>query len=283
MGIELGGLIRVLDRTPRPSRTSRLKPTQRPRASGLPHVYRGRAHKRWRDLYDNDHADAREGGRFRWLVSTFLAGAVGMLAIFVVIYGSSDQQDNTGGLVPTLKRMRDNASRPAVAPEARNRDGGLNWSAPRTDRLQIATGASSTRFIIHETLKQRRNGREYLHAKPYARIVARLAPVPANSPFSDVIPPFNPFKLYASNRVASAGEDEGEEASGTDRGDVAIRVVELIGGILPGEDGQELDTQEVADIVERTGGNKAAGAELATLAPAEARDPAGAPRAEAEA
>ena len=182
MGIELGGLIRVLDRTPRPSRTSRLKPTQRPRASGLPHVYRGRAHKRWRDLYDNDHADAREGGRFRWLVSTFLAGAVGMLAIFVVIYGSSDQQDNTGGLVPTLKRMRDTASRPAVAPEARNRNDGLNWSAPRTDRLQIATGASSTRFIIHETLKQRRNGREYLHAKPYARIVARLAPVPANSP-----------------------------------------------------------------------------------------------------
>jgi murein DD-endopeptidase MepM/ murein hydrolase activator NlpD len=221
----------------------------------LPHVYRGRAHKRWRDLYDSDHADAREGGRFRWLLSTFLAGAVGTLAIFVVIYGSSDQHDSTGGLVPTLKRMRDTASRPAQTIEPR-RDGGLNWSVPRTDRLQLATGTNSTRFIIHETLKQRRNGREYLHAKPYARIVARLAPVPPNSEFADVIPPFNPFKLYSTGRTVSA-DDEDTAEGGSERGDVAIKVVELLGGILPGEDGQELDTAEVADIVERTGDQKA--------------------------
>lgn len=250
------------------------------RARGLPHVYRGRAHKRWRDLYDSDHAETREGGRFRWLLSTFLAGAVGMLAIFVVIYGSSDQQDSTGGLVPTLQRMRDNASRPAATIEPR-KDDGLNWSLPRTDRLQLATGASSMRFIIHETLKQRRNGREYLHAKPYARIVARLAPVPANSEYADVIPAFNPFKLYASNRPVSSDDEDVEAAGGGEKGDVAIKVVELLGGILPGEDGQELDNDEVTDIVERTGTAKAA-AEVAALAPAEAREGPVGPRASAE-
>jgi murein DD-endopeptidase MepM/ murein hydrolase activator NlpD len=35
------------------------------------------------------------------------------------------------------------------------------------------------------------------------------------------------------------------------RSDVSTKVVELLGGILPEEDGQELDTQEVQDIVER--------------------------------
>ncbi len=235
------------------------------RGDGLPRVYRGRSRKRWRDLYDSDHAEAREGGRFRWLVSTCLAGAVGALAIFVVIYGSSDQQDSSGGIVPTLKRMREKASAPEVTPEPR-RDGGLKWSVPRTDRLQPATGASSTRFIIHETIKQRRNGREYLHAKPYARVVARLAPVPQNSAFSDVIPAFNPFRLYANSRPVSSGEDDDADGSaGNAKGDVAIKVVELLGGILPGEDGQELDTQEVSDLVEQSSSGEKPG-ELAALA-----------------
>jgi len=195
-------------------------------------------------------------------MSTCIAGAVGALAILVVIYGSSDQREGSGGLLPTLTRMREATRPPQSAPQT-ERDRGLNWVLPKSDRLQLATGASSTRFIIHETLKQRRNGREYIHAKPYARIVARLAPVPENSQFADVIPPFNPFKLYASTQPVSSGEEEDGEAGG--RSDVAVKVVELLGGILPGEDGQELDTVEVADIVERTQGGGTAAAEIAAL------------------
>lgn len=238
-------------------------------------VYRGRSQKRWRDLYDSDHADTRDSGRFRWLLSTCLAGAVGALAIFVVIYGSSDQKDSTGGLVPTLQRMRESTNPGGATPEPKRGDG-LKWSTPRTDRLQLATGANSTRFIIHETLKQRRNGREYLHAKPYARVVARLAPVPKDSPYADVIPPFNPFKLYANSRPVSSGEDDdAETAGGQARSDVAIKVVELLGGILPGEDEQELDTQEVADIVEKTSSADRTAEAAATALPDPRESPSG--------
>ncbi len=198
-------------------------------------------------MYAQDHADTRGTGRFRWLVSTCLAAAVGTLAIVVVIYGSADPMENQGGLLPTLKRMSQTTDGDDFA-AAMRRDDGLRWAIPKSDRLQITTGAMSTRFIIHETLKQRRNGREYIYAKPYVRLVARLAPVPPS--YADVIPPFNPFKLYGNSNPVGSGDGDNEVAR--DRSDVSVRVVELLGGILPGEDGQELDTAEVTEIVQKS-------------------------------
>ncbi|MGL4397272.1 MAG: M23 family metallopeptidase, partial [Hyphomicrobium sp.] len=126
------------------------------------------------------------------------------------------------------------------------------WVVPKTDRMQVTTGALSTRYIIHESSKQRRDGREYMRQKPYARIVARLAAVPSN--YADVIPPFNPFKLYANNQPVTSNSDADENSgSGISRSDVSIKVVELLGGILPGEDGQELDAQEAQELVEKSG------------------------------
>lgn len=148
-------------------------------------------------------------------------------------------------MLPPLERIRKEAE-VSPMPVPHRPDDGLKWAIAKTDKLQVTTGATSTRFIIHETLKQRRNGREYIYAKPYVRIVARLAPVPAN--FADVIPPFNPFKLYADTKPVSSNEDEGSEQP---RSDVAIRVVELLGGFLPGDDGQELDAAEVDELVQR--------------------------------
>ena len=54
--------------------------TERPQ--GLPQLYRGRAASSFKDLYETDHAESRQGGRFRWLVSTCLAGTVGAISIF---------------------------------------------------------------------------------------------------------------------------------------------------------------------------------------------------------
>ena len=54
------------------------------------HAYLGRTRRPLGDIYVSDHADTRQGGRFRWLVSTCLAAAVGVLAILVVIAGSTD-------------------------------------------------------------------------------------------------------------------------------------------------------------------------------------------------
>ena len=216
----------------------------------MPAAYRGRAHRSLRDIYETDHA-AAHGGRFRWLISTCLAGAVGAIAIFVVIYGSADRSDQTGGLMPSLQRIRETATTSTPSPTP-SHDGGLKWSAPKADRLQMTAGAASTRFVIHESLKQRRNGRDYILAKPYVRIIARLASVPAS--YADVIPPFNPYKLYSSGQRTSVSDEESSENRAAGRSDVSVKVVELLGGILPGDDGQELDNQEVTDLVERARG-----------------------------
>lgn len=197
------------------------------------------------DVYAADHADMRAGGRFRWLLSTCLAAAVGAIAIVVVIYGSADPRESAEGLIPALERIGRNAD-PAAIPTPQRPNDGLNWAIAKTDKLAITTGATSTRYIIHETLKQRRNGREYIYAKPYVRIISRLAPVPQS--YADVVPPFNPLKLYADSRPVGAADEDQPHA---ERTDVSVRVVELLGGFLPEEDGQELDASEVDELVAR--------------------------------
>jgi len=217
---------------------------------GIPEAYRGGSSAFFRDIYDIDHVEQRQGGRFRWLLSTCLAATVGAIAILVVVYGSSDQSGMDDRLLPEFRNILDGSGGGPVFPAFKNADG-LKWLLPKTDRLQLTTGALSTRYIIHESSKQRRDGREYMRQKPYARIVARLAAVPVNDDYP--IPPFNPFKLYASNQPVSANDDDENAGSGLARSDVSIKVVELLGGILPGEDGQELDAREVQDLVERSG------------------------------
>ena len=212
--------------------------------------YSGRGGSFFAHIYQSDHAEPLPGGRFRWLFSTCLAAAVGAVAILVVVCGSSDNGDLAGdGFLPVLKNLGETALSPPVALTPKNA-GGLKWVTPKSDRLQLTTGALSTRYIIHESSKSRRDSREYVRQKPYARIVARLAPVPSVA--KGKIPPFNPFKLYANSQPTAEGEDADENAgSGLSRSDVSVKVVELLGGILPEEDGQELDTQEVQDLVER--------------------------------
>ena len=216
----------------------------------LPGAYGGRGGRFFKDIYDADHVEPRQGGRFRWMLSTCLAATVGAIAILVVVYGSADKNTADDGLLPALKSIRDGTMPQALMPTPKNAEG-LKWVTPKTDRLQLTTGALSTRYIIHESTKSRREGREYMRQKPYARIVARLAPITSGD--DDKIPPFNPFKLYANSQPVSSNDDMDENAgSGLSRTDVSIKVVELLGGILPGEDGQELDTLEVQDIVDRT-------------------------------
>lgn len=230
---------------------------------GLPEVYRGGNSPFFRDIYDSDHVEQRQGGRFRWLLSTCLAATVGAIAILVVVYGSADTSGVDDGLLPEFQNILEGRRNGPVVPAFKNA-GGLKWVSPKMDRLQLTTGALSTRYIIHESSKQRRDGREYMRQKPYARIVARLAPVPAN--YTDVIPPFNPFRLYASNRPVTANAEDENAGSGLARTDVSVKVVELLGGILPDEDGQELDDREVQDLVERTPAEEAVETEQAAVA-----------------
>ncbi|MCH9808255.1 MAG: M23 family metallopeptidase [Alphaproteobacteria bacterium] len=195
-------------------------------------------------MFDDDHAVDTHGGRFRWLVSTCIAGATGALAIFVIIAGSTENRGGGGGFMPALERLRDGATTPELIPRMK-RSAGLKWAVPKTSRLEISAGLTSTRYVIHETVRQRREGRSYIHAQPYMRIVARLAPVPAES--QDVIPPFNPFQLYADKNPIGARKG----GKGKKREDVRIDVVELIGGVLPLEDRQSLDKREALELIEQ--------------------------------
>lgn len=225
------------------ARFSKLAGNERP--AGLLQLYRGRAASTFKDLYETDHAEARQGGHFRWLVSTCLAGTVGAVSIFVVIYGSADQRQTTGGFLPAWSADEaDIASRSAAFLRPSE---GLKWATPKSDRLKVTSGAVTVRYLINESQKQRRAGREYIHAKPYVRIVGRLAPVPPEAEKS--IPAFNPLKLYATTDDKSEGTDNETGASGM--GTVTVNVVELLGGILPIEDEVELDDAEIAQHIKR--------------------------------
>ncbi len=218
------------------------------RTQGLPHVYRGRARRALPDIYDRDHGEARRGG-FRWLLSTCLAATVGAVAIGAAIFGSIDGIDTTDGVIPAFEKFRD-ASLASPIPAVRMPDG-LNWSLPKSDRLQVTAGAMAARHIIHEQIQVRRDNRPFIQIRPYMRVVARLAEVPPDQ--AGVVPAFNPFRLYAT---AAQDQEDGEGSSSAERSDVAIKVVELFGGILPGDDGQELEIHEVAELVARAQGDE---------------------------
>ncbi len=216
------------------------------RRVGLPKVYAGRGRHNLRDLYEMDHGSTPPGGRFRWLMSTVLAAAIGSIAIFTVIYGSVDSKESASGFLPTLARIGSGEIPSPMMPHVKRLEG-LNWFTPKSDRMEVANGAGTMRFVIQEKLHQRRNGRDYIHAKPYVRILARLgAPTDTTK---QQIPSFNPFKLYANSAPIQDGD--GDQVEATSNANVVVRVVELLGGILPVEDGQRLDDQEAREIVVR--------------------------------
>jgi murein DD-endopeptidase MepM/ murein hydrolase activator NlpD len=209
---------------------------------GRSHPHLGRARRPLGDIYVSDHADTRQGGRFRWLVSTCLAAAVGVVAILVVIAGSTDTPETDGSMLSSLQRVRDAPLASFRLPSARV--DGLRWAIPKTDRLLIPSGAMATKFVILDPVRQRRGTRDYILNKPYARLVARLAPI--SKAEAQRIPPLNPFKLYANTTPLDAAEpsEDGQQ-------DAVVKIVELLGGVIPSEDGQELSTEEVADVVSR--------------------------------
>ena len=211
--------------------------------SARTHVYLGRSHRPLGDIYVSDHADARQGGRYRWVLSTCLAAAVGVLAILVVIAGSTDTTETDGGLLPSLQRVREAPLASLRLPSA-NVDG-LRWAIPKTDRLLISSGAMATKFVILDAVRQRRGSRDYIKNKPYARLVARLGPI--SKAEAQRVPPFNPFKLYANTAPVGTAErpEDGQQ-------DASAKIVELLGGTIPSDDGQELSAEEVAGLIGRS-------------------------------
>ena len=186
--------------------------------------HRGRF--RLADILTRDHSDARQSGHFRWLLSTALAAAIGLIAIAAIVIGSIDLQQNGLPRSPS------------------SRVDGLPWAMAKTDKLLIPSGVVAARFDIADVVRQRRDGRDYILEKTYHRLVARLAPISKTQ--AEAIPRLDPIALFADTtpldrtRHAEDNRQNGE-----------VRVVQLLSGTVATEDGQELDMREVMDLVAR--------------------------------
>jgi murein DD-endopeptidase MepM/ murein hydrolase activator NlpD len=194
-------------------------------APGRRHADLHRGRLRLADILARDHSDARRGGHFRWLLSTCLAAAVGVIAIAALVTGSGDAQRN--GL-------------PRVAYP---RVDGLPWAIPKTDKLLVPTGVVAARFDIVDVVRERRDGRDYIFEKTYHRLAARLAPI--SKAQAEAIPRLDPMALYAD----TAPLDRARRA--VDGRQSQVRIVQPLSGAIASEDGQEFDTREVADLVAR--------------------------------
>jgi murein DD-endopeptidase MepM/ murein hydrolase activator NlpD len=175
-------------------------------------------------------------------MSTCLAAAVGAVAIGVVIVGSLDQSVISEGGPTVLERLR--KSHAGESWQKPRPIDGLKWSLPKADRLMVAADVPTARHVIHEQVQVRRNNRPFIQNRPYVRIVANLYAQELTT--AENIPPFNPLQLYAP----PTSEKGGTRRYGTDgSGSVAIKVVELLGGLLPAEDGLEQRDREAMEIV----------------------------------
>lgn len=236
-----------------PIELKRHAPVGRPRRAaagnqprGLAYVHASRKRRPLPDLFVTDQAEARSGGGFRWFFSTCLAAAVGTIAIGAVIFGSLDLSAGPGRMAASFRM----AASPLIKRRAQTASadtGGLAWSIPKSDRLQTTMDSVSARYIVQDAIRERRASRAYIHNKPFARVMIRLAAVEPDKLIA--IPPFNPLKLYANPASETSGSGADTVAAGPEGGEVTLRIIELLGSILPTEDGQELDTQEVTDLV----------------------------------
>jgi murein DD-endopeptidase MepM/ murein hydrolase activator NlpD len=205
-----------------------------------PHAYLGRSGRPLSEIYVSDHADSRRIGRFRWLLSTCLAAAVGVLAILVAIAGSMDQEGSVGGALANLGQHLRPAPPALLLPTSRTN--GLRWALAKTDKMVIPSGASAVKTHHPDRVKQNKGKREYTVYKYYVRLAARLGPVSKKQ--AQLVPAFDPVRFYADQGPLGRGDHpEGQP-------DLDAETKEL-GGSLPNEDGQELDAQEVLALVLR--------------------------------
>lgn len=207
----------------------------------MPEVYLSRTQAGSSSIFDKDHLGAHAGARFKWLVSTLIAGTVGVAALGIALYGAMNVEDGSG-MVESLKKASAAAMIP-FKPKTMNEKQSIS-SFGKTDRLPSTSQGLSTKYIIHDNIIQKRNEREFIAIKPYTRIVTRLA---TNIEPDEDIPLFNPFKLYANLAPITTAKNSDHEVEETEQ--TEAKVVELHGGILPIEDGQELNEKEIQQIV----------------------------------
>jgi murein DD-endopeptidase MepM/ murein hydrolase activator NlpD len=202
-----------------------------------------------RSVYVSDHPDLRGSTRVRWLISTCLAAGVAAVAFGLLLYGSMEpaaqqQPGQTTGLAGIVDGLRRGITIDIETPRVFTPSTLAPATGGKTDRLLVAAKGQTTRNIIHDQVKQRIDDRDFIDIKPYVRVVGRLSSAAADSEVE--IPPFNPLTLFVP---ASAGADRDAAEK------VKVSVLDLEGGALPVEDGQDLSDADVLTIVQELRAN----------------------------
>ena len=164
----------------------------------MPQVYLRGGNKIIPEIFMTDHG-THKGAMTKWIISTMFAGVVGVGAIGTVLYASmkSDKELGSGSLSAQLRDIGAKAMAP-LKPLLVNRHTGPRFTGPKSDRLIVTSKGLSTRQIIHDTYAKKRDNREYLIIKPYARIISTLAT--ASPGKNTTIPAFDPYKLYTNKK-----------------------------------------------------------------------------------
>ena len=119
-----------------------------------------------------ESGDSGAGARFKWLVSTCLAGVVGVGVIGVSVYASMNV-DNSDGVVASLRRVSLAAMQPLAQTRAVAED--QTVAGQKSDRIQETAGGLATTQVIEDSVEQKIGDQGYISIKRYGRVVARLA------------------------------------------------------------------------------------------------------------
>lgn len=214
----------------------------------LPQVYIPAGKGTLPELYLRDANAKRLISRLKWFISTCIVGAAGLCIIGIAMYASTDMESG-GGLVDSFRKAGLNAMKPKAAGNLVEDKAAL--LGQKTDKITVTTKGLTTKYIIQDSIVERRNAREFITVKPYVRIAATLSTVkPENS---DAIPAFNPFDLYDEKKRGLDGKPtlQGAPVDNKPASNqfVTSRLLELAGGFLPEEDKQELTDEEAERYV----------------------------------
>jgi murein DD-endopeptidase MepM/ murein hydrolase activator NlpD len=211
----------------------------------LPQIYIPAGKGSLPEIYLREAGPRRLISSLKWFISTCIVGAAGLCIIAVAMYASTDMHGG-GGILESLSR----ASRDALRGKGA---GNLIEDRPartgeKTDKIKTSTKGTTTKHIIQDSVVERRNSREFIQVKPYARIVAMLSTAKPDN--TDGIPPLNPFDLYADKGPEIAKPAQQASTANTPLLEhVSAKLSDPPGGFLPEEDGQELSDVEVERAV----------------------------------
>lgn len=193
-------------------------------------------------IYLSELGPRRVVMQLKWFVSTIIVAVSGLTIIGVVIYASMHTEGSGSWFAP-VQRVKDATLRPR------------NGSTPgagksiliglKTDRLVVSSKGLTTRNLIYDRVEQRRGARDFITTKPYGKLVATLA---TERPEEEIaVPAFNPIDLFGNDTPIARKDQSGGELTSDPR--ISVRVIEVLGGFLPGEDNQELSDSEAEKLV----------------------------------